>query len=226
MYSGLVTPLIASFLISFYYGAAVLRLPIRVTLPYLVLFMLLVLFCIEISSINKYANSSFFRVALGLSSIFFLIWFSLFKAFGFFSLLDVNKANLKWASQRNIELLGFASNAKFIGPMVHMPSAASGPFLDVNNYPILKNSLVLSWSNFSPSWKNQAKDLKINPRNFYESLAKNKDLYFVSEPGLASVVDMYMNDHNVLRGKMCPLFNLSGYDNAKIFTFQARENDC
>jgi hypothetical protein len=149
MYGGLVTPLIVSFLISFYYGAAVLRLPIRVTLPYLVLFMLLVLFCIEISSINKYANSSFFRVALGLSSIFFLIWFSLFKAFGFFSLLDVNKANLKWASQRNIEILGFASNAKFIGPMVHMPSAASGPFNSNRNYPILENSLVLSWSIFS-----------------------------------------------------------------------------
>jgi hypothetical protein len=161
-----------------------------------------------------------------LSSIFFLIWFSVFKAFGFFSLLEVNKANLKWASQRNIELLGFSTNAKFIGPMVHMPSAASGPFLSINSYPILENSLVLSWSNFSPSWKSQARNLKIDPKNFYESLAKNNNLYFVSEPGLASVVDMYMNDHNVLRGKMCPLFDLSGYDNAKIFTFQARENDC
>ena len=226
LYSGLITPLIFSYLISFYYGAAVLRLPIRVTLPYLVLFMLLVLFCVEISSIKKYANSRFFHYALGLSSIFFLIWFSVFKAFGFFSLLEVNKANLKWASQRNIELLGFSTNAKFIGPMVHMPSAASGPFLSINSYPILENSLVLSWSNFSPSWKSQARNLKIDPKNFYESLAKNNNLYFVSEPGLASVVDMYMNDHNVLRGKMCPLFDLSGYDNAKIFTFQARENDC
>jgi hypothetical protein len=226
LYISLVTPLIFSYLMSFYYGAAVLRLPIRVTLPYLFLFMLLVLFCVEISSINKFANSRFFRAALGLSSIFFLIWFTLFKAFGFFSLLEVNKANLKWASQRNIELLGFAPNAKFIGPMVHMPSAASGPFMSINNYPILEKSLVLSWSNFSPSWKSQARDLEINPKNFYESLAKNNNLYFVSEPGLASVVDMYMNDHNVLRGKMCPLFDLGGYDNAKIFTYQAKQEDC
>jgi hypothetical protein len=226
LYIGLISPLVLSFLTSFYYGAAVLRLPIRVTFPYLISFMLLVLFCVEISSISKYANSKLFRATLSLSSIIFLIWFYLFKAFGFFSLIEVNKDNLRWAKQRNIELVGFASNAKFIGPMVHMPSAASGPFNSIGNYPILKNSLVLSWSIFSPSWKSQARDLKINPENFYDSLAKNKDLYFVSEPGLASVVDMYMNDHNILRGKMCPLMDLSGYDNAKIFTFQAKENDC
>ena len=226
LYIGLISPLVLSFLTSFYYGAAVLRLPIRVTFPYLISFMLLVLFCVEISSISKYANSKLFRATLSLSSIIFLIWFYLFKAFGLFSLIEVNKNNLIWAKQRNIELVGFASNAKFIGPMVHMPSAASGPFNSIRNYPILKNSLVLSWSIFSPSWKSQARDLKINPENFYDSLAKNKDLYFVSEPGLASVVDMYMNDHNILRGKMCPLMDLSGYDNAKIFTFQAKENDC
>ena len=226
LYIGLISPLVLSFLTSFYYGAAVLRLPIRVTFPYLISFMLLVLFCVEISSISKYANSKLFRATLSLSYIIFLIWFYLFKAFGFFSLIEVNKDNLSWAKQRNIELVGFASNAKFIGPMVHMPSAASGPFNSNRNYPILENSLVLSWSIFSPSWKSQARDLKINPENFYDSLAKNKDLYFVSEPGLASVVDMYMNDHNILRGKMCPLMDLSGYDNAKIFTFQAKENDC
>jgi len=226
LFSGLVTPLVISFLISFYYGAAVLRLPMRVTIPYLISFMLLVLFCIEISSLSKYATSRFFRTALGSTYILILIWFTIFKAFGFFSLLENNKVNLNWAKQRNTELLDFDSGAKFIGPMVHMPSAASGPFISANNYPILHNSLVLSWSNFSPSWKSQARNIKIKPNNFYESLAKNKNLYFVSEPGLASVVDMYMNDHNIPRGRMCPLTNLSGYDNAKIFTFQANESDC
>ena len=225
LFSKLTTPLVGSFIISFYYGAAVLRLPIRVTVPYLITLMLVVLFCAEISG-QKYANSRSFRTFIGLSTTFFLIWFSLFKAFGFLSLLDINNVNLNWAKQRNTELINFDSNAKFIGPMVHMPAAASGPFLSSDNYSILQKSLVLSWSNFSPSWKSQARDLKINPENFYESLAKDKNLYFVSEPGLASVVDMYMNDHNILRGKMCPLYDLTGYDNAKIFTFHAKENDC
>ena len=225
LFSGLTLPLFGSFLISFYYGAAVLRLPIRVTVPYLITFMLIVLFCAEISEI-KYVNSKFFRVFIGLSTTLFLIWFTLFKAFGFLALLDINNVNLNWAKQRNAELIDFDSNAKFIGPMVHMPSAASGPFLPIANYSILRKSLVLSWSIFSPSWKSQARDLKINPENIYESLAKDKNLYFVSEPGLASVVDMYMNDHNILRGKMCPLYDLTGYDNAKIFTFQAKETDC
>ncbi len=225
LFGKLIAPLVGSFLISFYYGAAVLRLPIRVTVPYLITFMLVVLFCAEISGQN-YANSRFFRTFIGLSTTFFLIWFSLFKAFGFLSLLDINQVNLNWAMQRNTELINFDSDAKFIGPMVHMPSAASGPFLSIDNYSILQKSLVLSWSNFSPSWKSQARDLKINPENFYESLAKDKNLYFVSEPGLASVVDMYMNNHNILRGKMCPLYDLTGYDNAKVFTFHAKESDC
>jgi hypothetical protein len=225
LFIGLTTSLFVSFFVSFYYGAAVLRLPIRVTVPYLVTFMLVILFCAEISSAKK-INSRFFRTSIGLLASFFLIWFTLFKSFGFISLLEINNSNLNWAKQRNAELLKFDSDAKFIGPMVHMPSAASGPFLSIENYSILQKSLVLSWSNFSPSWKSQARDLKIKPENFYESLAKDKNIYFVSEPGLASVVDMYMNDHNILRGKMCPLFDLTGYDNAKIFTFQAKEDDC
>jgi hypothetical protein len=52
LFSGLTLPLVGSFLISFYYGAAVLRLPIRVTVPYLITFVLIVLFCAEISEIK------------------------------------------------------------------------------------------------------------------------------------------------------------------------------
>jgi hypothetical protein len=37
---------------------------------------------------------------------------------------------------------------------------------------------------------------------------------------------MYMNDHEIIRGKMCPLADLSGNDNAKVFTYQAKEDDC
>ena len=222
---GLATSLVVSFSFCFYYGAAVLRLPIRITVPYLVTFMLVILFCAEISN-TKNVKSIFFHSSIGLLASLFFLWFTLFKAFGFIALLENNKSSLNWAKQRNAELINFDSDAKFIGPMVHMPSAASGPFLSIDNYSILQKSLVLSWSNFSPSWKSQARDLKIKPENFYESLAKDKNLYFISEPGLASVVDMYMNDHNILRGKMCPLFDLTGYDNAKIFTFQAKEDDC
>jgi 4-amino-4-deoxy-L-arabinose transferase-like glycosyltransferase len=60
LFSKLITPLVGSFIISFYYGAAVLRLPIRVTVPYLITFMLVVLFCAEISG-QKYANSRSFQ---------------------------------------------------------------------------------------------------------------------------------------------------------------------
>ena len=84
----------------------------------------------------------------------------------------------------------------------------------------------MSWSTFSPTWTSQSEQLDIIPSNIYKSLAQGKKIYFVSEPYLASVVEMYMNDHEIIRGKMCPLADLGGYDNAKVFTYQAEIDDC
>lgn len=211
---------------SFYYAAAVLRLPIRVTLPYSILLLLLLLFNLNLTSVRDFAQGKRFLILYQLSLICFLIWFISFKSFGSVPIIKSNNVNIEWAKTRNDELSLVDNKSIFIGPLVHLPVAYSGPYLTDDLFTTTDKTLVLSWSNFSPKWKDQASYLGINPNNIFESLAKNKDVYLVSEPGLASVIEMYMNDHNIIRGKLCSVLNLSGYDNAKVYTFQAKEDDC
>jgi len=218
--------LILGYLISFLYAAAVLRLPIRVTFPYLIILGLLFIFNLEITQVKKITKNLLFLNFIFIFFVALSIWFNSQKSFGFKFLFELNQDKRSWANQRNNELINFSREAVFVGPMVHLPAAQSGPFSNEDNLDSLKNSLVLDWSTFSPSWRMRALNLGLDPKNIFFNLAKTKDVYLISEPGLASVIEMYMNDHNILRGKLCPLINLNGYDNAKIFTFQAKENAC
>lgn len=222
----LIFALLGGYILSFYYAAAVLRLPVRVTIPYLLIFVLTTVFCLEFSGVKTTRKK---LEAGNLISVIFIIiffWFSSFKPFGTWDSINKNKSKIAWAKQRNSELINFSKDATFIGPLTYLPSAEAGPYITKLNYTSLKRTLVLSWSTFSPTWKLQAEQLDIDPTNIYKSLAKGKQTYLVSEPYLASVVEMYMNDHEIIRGTMCPLADLSGNDNAKIFTYQAKEDDC
>ena len=222
----LIFALLGGYILSFYYAAAVLRLPVRVTIPYLLIFVLTTVFCLEFSGVKTTRKK---LKAGNLISVIFIIiffWFSSFKPFGTWDTINKNKSKIAWAKQRNSELINFSKDATFIGPLTYLPSAEAGPYMTKLNYTSLKRTLVLSWSTFSPTWKLQAEQLDIDPTNIYKSLAKGKQTYLVSEPYLASVVEMYMNDHEIIRGKMCPLADLSGNDNAKIFTYQAKKDDC
>ena len=150
----------------------------------------------------------------------------MFKPLGFLGITNDNKSKLSWAKQRNVEINNFSKDATYIGPLTHVPNAVDGPYLSKLNYTSLSQTLVLNWSTFSRTWNFKAEQIGVNPNNIYKSLAKGKEIYLVSEPYIASVVEMYMNDHQITRGKMCPLADLSGYDNAKIFTYQAKEEVC
>jgi len=222
----LIFALLGGYIFSFYYAAAVLRLPVRVTIPYLLIFVLTTVFCLEFSGVKTTRKKLESGNLISVIFVIIFFWFSSFKTFGTWDTINKNKSKIAWAKQRNSELINFSKDATFIGPLTYLPSAEAGPYITKLNYTSLKRTLVLSWSTFSPTWKLQAEQLDIDPTNIYKSLAKGKQTYLVSEPYLASVVEMYMNDHEIIRGKMCPLADLSGNDNAKIFTYQAKEDDC
>jgi hypothetical protein len=222
----LIFALLGGYIFSFYYAAAVLRLPVRVTIPYLLIFVLTTVFCLEFSGVKTTRKKLESGNLISVIFVIIFFWFSSFKTFGTWDTINKNKTKIAWAKQRNSELINFSKDATFIGPLTYLPSAEAGPYITKLNYTSLKRTLVLSWSTFSPTWKLQAEQLDIDPTNIYKSLAKGKQTYLVSEPYLASVVEMYMNDHEIIRGKMCPLADLSGNDNAKIFTYQAKEDDC
>ena len=215
--------LLFSYLIGFYYAAAVLRIPIRVSLPYLVIFSILVIFNLELTQLNSKLNLKSKSFSL-VFSILFISLFNWYSNFGFKFLALENQSKLNFSIQRNLELSNLNENALYISTINYIPSSNSGPFnkaFDSEN-----RILSLDWSTFSPSWKMKALTLGLNPKNIYLDLAKTKNVYFISNPELADLADMYMNDHNILRGKKCLVQKLTGVDDAGVYTYQAPENSC
>ena len=218
--------LIFGYLISFYYASAVLRLPIRVTFPFLIIFCLTTLFNLEIVNRKNKLYILNFQKILFSFVLLLLIAFNVSNKFGFKLILEDNSENLNWAISRDIELNQFDSKAIYIAPTAFVPASFTGPFLTDKDFTSLQKTIATDWSTFSPSWKLKAKELKLNPENLFKSLAKTQNVYLISDEDLSSVIDMYMNDNNILRGKKCAVFNLTGSDSAKIYTFQAKEDQC
>jgi hypothetical protein len=94
------------------------------------------------------------------------------------------------------------------------------------NWSVGKKILPLSWATYSPYWIKLASKLNLDSTNIYNSLAKQENVYWVSNSYLAEILEMYMNDRQIYRGKLCSVAKLSGPDKAEIFTYQAKENDC
>ena len=88
------------------------------------------------------------------------------------------------------------------------------------------STLALDWSTFSPTWRGTVDKLGLDSNNVYNSLATQENVYWISNSYLAEILNMYMNDRQIYRGKLCSVAKLTGDDQAEIFTYQAKETDC
>jgi hypothetical protein len=159
-------------------------------------------------------------------SILFSYIFHTQNEFGYFQLKEQNESKLIFSSQRNQELDNFSKYATYVGPVSYFPISNQGVFLKNTFWSTGERTLPLSWATYSPYWYDLAKDLDLNESNIYISLATKKNVYWVSDAYLAEILNYYMNDRNIYRGKLCSVKKLSGKDNAEIFTYQAKETDC
>ena len=143
--------------------------------------------------------------------------------------IGINSLNMKrfeFAQNRDQELTQALETATFIGPLAYFPINTQGSYFSNLNWKSGVNTVALDWSTFSPSWRAQVAKLNLDTNNLYNSLAKQENVYWVSNSYLAEILEMYMNDRQIYRGKLCSVAKLSGPDQAEIFTYQAKENDC
>jgi hypothetical protein len=218
------TVIVISYFFSFYFMVATLRLPFRITFPYLVLFLISIVF------FEKILRAQIYRVYAKVTLIAFVILqvlvLQLNSELGLIGVLNSNRAKLEIAEKRDFELLQSVDSGTFIGPISFLPVATQGVYSSNLNWDSGKRTLALDWSTFSPSWRLTARNLELNSLNAYNSLATKKNVYWVSDAYLAEILNYYMNDRNIYRGKLCSVKKLSGKDNAEIFTYQAKETDC
>ncbi len=218
------TVIIFSYFFSFYFMVSTLRLPFRITFPYLILFLISIFF------FDKILRSQIYRAYTKATLIAFVILqvlvLQLNSELGLIGLLNSNRTKLEIAEKRDFELLQSVDSGTFIGPISYLPVATQGAYFSNLKWESGKKTLALDWSTYSPSWRLTARNLELDSLNVYNSLATKKNVYWVSDAYLAEILNYYMNDRNIYRGKLCSVKKLSGKDNAEIFTYQAKETDC
>jgi hypothetical protein len=218
------TAIIISYFFSFYFMVATLRLPTRITFPYLVLFLISFVF------FDKILRNQIYGVYIRFTLITFVVLqvfvLQLNSEFGLVGILSSNRAKLEIAEKRDFELLQSVDSGTFVGPISYLPVATQGVYFSNLNWESGRRTLALDWSTYSPSWRLTARNLELDSLNVYNSLATKKNVYWVSDAYLAEILNYYMNDRNIYRGKLCSIKKLSGEDNAEIFTYQAKETDC
>jgi hypothetical protein len=216
--------IVTSYAHGFFYTAAVLRLPFRVIFPYLaLLFIALILFeKIDI----EFSSKKLFSQVVMLLIIFQLGYLQFNSYLGTIGISTLNTRKIEFAEKRDLELTESLNNATFIGPLAYFPINTQGSYFTNLNWKSGNSTVALDWSTFSPSWRAQVRELELDTNNLYNSLAKQENVYWVSNSYLAEILEMYMNDRNIYRGKLCSVAKLTGPDQAEIFTYQAKEEDC
>ena len=208
-----------SYGIGLYYLSAVARLPYRTLFP---LGILLILSTFLLFNIKEIKKKSF--IALLIILCLFTINFHLNDEFGFKKIISSNKSKLNFFIKRDKIFYEELSNEDIlISPIDNLPYSIQGTIFKNLNWKSSKNLISLDWTVNSPSWSQKVSNLGFNSKNLFRSLAVERNLYYAGNIDMANVLDFYMNDRKILRGKLCPIANLNGLD---IFTYQAKENDC
>jgi hypothetical protein len=216
--------IILSYAVGFFYTAAVLRLPFRVIFPYLALVLIALILFEKID--NEFSSKKiFYQVVLSLT-IFQLGYMQFNSYLGTIGISSSNMERIEFAEKRDRELTQSLTTASFIGPLAYFPINTQGSYFSNLNWKSGDFTVALDWSTFSPSWRAQVRELELDTNNLYNSLAKQENVYWVSNSYLAEILEMYMNDRNIYRGKLCSVAKLTGPDQAEIFTYQAKEEDC
>lgn len=217
---------LGSYFFAFNYATAVLRLPFRVTFPYLSLLILLLIiyksYRLRLPNIFGLISSKILVVLIVVQ----ILYIQVGTNFGVVGIINSNITKLDSAKLRDVELLSKVEDGIFIGPISYFPINTQGAYFSNLNWSSGKQTLALDWSTYSPTWRQTARNLKIDSITPYNSVARQKNVYWVSNSYLAEILNMYMNDHKIYRGKLCSVAKLSGTDQAEIFTFQAKETDC
>jgi hypothetical protein len=220
----MLTMIVFSYFFSFYYMVATLRLPFRIVFPYLVLFLISMVFFDKL--IRNQIYKVYVRASLVALVALQVLVLQLNSELGLIGVLNSNREKFDIAKKRDFELLQSIDSGTFVGPISYLPVATQGVYFSNLKWESGNRTLALDWSTFSPSWRLTARNLELDSMNVYNSLATKKNVFWISDAYLAEILNYYMNDRNIYRGKLCSILKLSGKDNAEVFTFQAKETDC
>jgi hypothetical protein len=201
----------------FYYLGAVWRLPVRVSMPILLMMIISILILIPYFKIRSTRNVWLVSV---ISSALIIVF--QFQPKGFSGIVENLYIKQKEQVEISNELMRINENGIFIGHIKYGHENYTNAYLSNNNYRSL--DLTSGWHVFSPPWNQKAKSLGISGANPTFSFTNKKDVYFVGDEYMGEVMGMFLNDQKLLVQGICKLGNLP--NGGRVISFQITDSEC
>jgi hypothetical protein len=204
-------PLVSVF---FYLGGAS-RLPLRVHLPVIVF---VFIFWLLLLALTVKRNQRILSWVMASTIIIFSSNFLFFNN----NIFMVKAENAKITSNLSISqntMTNINPNGIFIGQIMAFSESATFAYRKMSDSEV--SYLTSGWHTFSPPWYEDLYALNLIQDSPYLALAGQPGVYWVSDLYTAQVLDMYMNNHEIIRKNLCLLADLPY--GLGVFTFQSEQ---
>jgi hypothetical protein len=101
-------------------------------------------------------------------------------------------SNAFWLTESKY-LSDFPDDSIFVGNASQFRNNWSSPYL-MDYFDVENRIMSFGWHNFSPHWVKRAKDLGLDPKNMFDSVIQNPNVYWVSDPESMEYIVTYMKE--------------------------------
>ena len=101
-------------------------------------------------------------------------------------------SNAFWLTESEY-LSSFPQDSIFVGNASQFRNNWSSPY-KVQYFDVEKRIMSFGWHNFSPHWVKRAQNLGLDPKNMFDSVIQNPNVYWVSDPESMEYIVTYMKE--------------------------------
>jgi hypothetical protein len=101
-------------------------------------------------------------------------------------------SNVFWLAESKY-LSNFPEDSIFVGNASQFRNNWISPY-NVEYFDVEKRIMSFGWHNFSPHWVKRAQNLGLDPKNMFDSVIQNPNVYWVSDPKSMEYIVTYMKE--------------------------------
>jgi hypothetical protein len=101
-------------------------------------------------------------------------------------------SNAFWLTESKY-LSDFPDDSIFVGNASQFRNNWSSPYI-MDYFDVEKRIMSFGWHNFSPHWVKRAQNLGLDPKNMFDSVIQNSNVYWVSDPESMEYIVTYMKE--------------------------------
>ena len=101
-------------------------------------------------------------------------------------------SNAFWLTEKNY-LSTFPNDSVFVGNASQFRNNWHSPY-KIEYFDVERRIMSFGWHNFSPHWVKRAQNLGLDPKNMFDSVIQNPNVYWVSDPESMEYIVTYMKE--------------------------------